>query len=696
MMNRDMFLAMANNATLLLTLTIVYELRGQITKKYERYRDLFAGVLIGLIGIAIMSVPFVFRPGLVYDTRSILISITALTYGPVPTLIAALMTSLFRVSSGGVGIVPGVATIASSAIIGLLWRRFAYRQERRFRWLNVYVFSIIVHLAMLLCMLLLPWPLAIETIRTIALPVLLIYPVASVLFSLLLLRQQDKSEAIRKQLEAEEQYRSLFENNHATMMLLDPHTGAIIDANPAAASYYGWTVEQLKQMNINEINIMTPEEITQEMKKSVQRNQNHFIFRHRLANGSVHDVEVYSGPIFIQDKDLLYSIIHDITERARAEQELKSSEIRFRAVVESAPESMFILAQGRFVYLNPAAVQIFGAHSQHDLLGQSIFERVHSDFHFIIRERLASLQTMQNSPPNQERVLLRLDLTPVPVEATTVSIRYNDEDCLLVFVRDISQRKKMEQEKIGMEAKLRQQQKLEAIGTLASGVAHEINNPIMGIINYAQLIIDEHPDARVAEYAQEIMAEGSRISNITSDLLFYSRQQKQSHSPADIHDIIRRTLSLIGGVLKKDQIEIRTLPSANLPLVKCRSQQIQQILMNLITNARDTLNEKYPGSHVDKLITLSTKEYEDQGRRWIQITVEDRGKGIPQDCRDKLFDPFFTTKPRDIGTGLGLPISYGIARDHHGRLEFESVEGQYTQFHLHLPVDNGWDIEEHG
>ncbi|NCC76916.1 MAG: PAS domain S-box protein, partial [Clostridia bacterium] len=618
---------------------------------------------------------------------TILISITALTYGPVSTGIAVLMTGVFRINSGGIGVLPGLATIVSSAIIGLLWRRFVYRQERRYRWFNVYIFSVIVHLAMLVCMLLLPWPTGIETIRRIAWPVLLIYPVASVLYSLLLLRQQDKAEAIRKQLEAEAQYRSLFEINHATMLLIDPRTGAIVDANPAAASYYGWPVEQLKRMKISDINTLTPDEIALEMKKSIQRNQHHFLFRHRWANGSVHDVEVYSGPIFIQGKDLLYSIVHDITERSRAEQELKSSEIRFRAVVENAPESIFILAQDRFAYLNPAAVRMFGAQSQHDLLGQSIFERAHPDYHSYVRERLASIQKLQISPPNQERVLVRLDQTFVPVEATTVSIRYNDEDCLLVFARDITRRKMMEQEKIDMEAQLRQQQKLEAIGTLAGGVAHEINNPINGIMNYAQIVQDDLGlDSPETEFLQGIIQESQRVAEIVRNLLQFSRQEKQSFSPARIEDIVNRTVSLIRTIIKGEQIELQIELEPELPLILCRSQQIQQVLMNLLTNARDALNEKFPEHHADKKIDLYVSRQLLGEKEWVRVRVKDHGVGLTEEARQKMFEPFFSTKPREKGTGLGLSISFGIVKDHGGLLEVHSEHDQYTQMDLYLPA----------
>ena len=265
---------------------------------------------------------------------------------------------------------------------------------------------------------------------------------------------------------------------------------------------------------------------------------------------------------------------------------------------------------------------------------------------------------------------------------------------IVMYLEVITERKRQEQKRIEELSQYRQQQKLESIGTLASGVAHEINNPIMGIINYAQLIFDENQNATINSFAREIITEGLRISSITSDLLFYSRQQKQEHSLANINDIILRTLNLINSVLKKDKIEIHLNLLEDLPQLKCRSQQIQQIMMNLITNARDALNDKYPNSDPDKMIHISNCLFHEGGRRWIRVTVEDHGTGIPLEIQDKLFDPFFTTKPREVGTGLGLPISYGIAKDHHGRLVFETETGLLTRFILELPIDNGWNHEE--
>ena len=258
---------------------------------------------------------------------------------------------------------------------------------------------------------------------------------------------------------------------------------------------------------------------------------------------------------------------------------------------------------------------------------------------------------------------------------------------IIEIARNITKQKKME-------IKLRQQQKIESIGTLAGGVAHEINNPINGIMNYAQLIVDRlDTDNPLSEFAGEIIHETERVAAIVRNLLTFARQEKQTHSPARMADIVEQTLSLILTVFRSDQITLEANVPDDLPKIKCRSQQIRQVIMNLMTNARDALNERYPEYDPDKKLSIISQMFEKDEQKWIRTTVEDHGSGIDPDIQERMFDPFFTTKPRETGTGLGLSISYGIVQDHHGKLHVETEPGQYTRFHLDLPVDNGWELE---
>jgi PAS domain S-box-containing protein len=264
-------------------------------------------------------------------------------------------------------------------------------------------------------------------------------------------------------------------------------------------------------------------------------------------------------------------------------------------------------------------------------------------------------------------------------------------------------RKQAEEERAQMQAQLIQSQKLESIGTLASGVAHEINNPIMGIMGYAQLLFDHlGPDSPVSEYALEIGKETERIALIAKNLLGFARQENETHlSPARLCDIIASTLSLITSVMRHDQIALEVNVPADLPRITCRSQQIQQVVMNLLTNARDAVNQKYPKPDANKIIRLSAAlgRRNAKGVDCVRLTVEDHGVGISEDLRTRIFDPFFTTKPRDKGTGLGLSISYGIVTEHGGELSIESEFGHWTRVHMDLPLnveaELGLEKEEH-
>ncbi|HPQ67961.1 MAG TPA: PAS domain S-box protein [bacterium] len=245
-----------------------------------------------------------------------------------------------------------------------------------------------------------------------------------------------------------------------------------------------------------------------------------------------------------------------------------------------------------------------------------------------------------------------------------------------------------------LEAQLRQQQKLESIGTLASGIAHEINNPLNGIMNFAELIQDHlasGDDSMV--YTEKIIEESKRVAKIVHNLLSFARQDKERHSPAVLADIIEASLGLMETVLRKDQITLQVDVSRDLPSIKCRSQQLQQVFINLIANARDSLNHRYPAFNEEKVLRIDAHLFEEDERKWIRTVVEDHGEGIDEEIRHRIFDPFFTTKTRDAGTGLGLSVSHGIINEHKGRIRVESEKMRFTRFYIDLPIDPGWSLK---
>ena len=405
-------------------------------------------------------------------------------------------------------------------------------------------------------------------------------------------------------------------------------------------------------------------------------------------DGDVFPVQIKGVEYHLEDKTLLVVAFSDLTKLKNAEEKLRRSEQRFRLLFNSMLDG-FVLheitcdEQGRpidcrVLEANPAYGELMGL-SASEVVGRSMAaHRPTVEPNWLeLYEKVATT----GEALRFEKFFPALD---VCFEIVSFSPRRGE---LVTILADVTERKKLE-------ARLRQAAKMEAIGTLASGVAHEINNPINIIMNYAGLILrDGVAREDVETFAREIVTESERIATIVRNLLAFARQEQELHSPARITDIVDTTLSLMKKVLDNDQIVIRVEIPDELPKVRCRQQQIEQVLVNLMTNARYALNERYPGYHEDKILTLVATTIEREGRRYVRTSVEDHGPGIASDVVDRIFDPFFTTKSGGSGTGLGLSVSHGIVDDHRGRLVVESQLGRYTRFKLDLPVydpDEDW------
>ena len=366
--------------------------------------------------------------------------------------------------------------------------------------------------------------------------------------------------------------------------------------------------------------------------------------------------------------------LEDVTELHRTEMFLELA----RHSLDTAHACIFwILPGGQFIYVNDTACEQLGI-AREELLNMAVWD-LDPDYQRDERS-IFWAELKQSGSLSAERVLRRADGSTFQVDMVAHALEFRGQEYEFAFAVDATQRKTIE-------ALLNQSQKLESIGTLAIGVAHEINNPLTGIINYAQLISDRVENAKLKRFADGIREEGERVAGIVRNLLSFSRRETEHHSPARIIDIVDGSLSLCMALIRRDQIQLEIDIPNDLPAIRCRSQEIQQILINLLTNARDALNLRFPGWDERKRMAVRAREIEEEGRGWIRLSVEDHGQGIPSEIIDRIFDPFFTTKPRDQGTGLGLSISYGLVRDHKGRMSVHSVPNDTTRFDIDLPAD---------
>jgi len=252
-------------------------------------------------------------------------------------------------------------------------------------------------------------------------------------------------------------------------------------------------------------------------------------------------------------------------------------------------------------------------------------------------------------------------------------------EATLLIARDLT-----EQEMMRAEAMRAAQ--LASVGELAAGVAHEINNPINGIINYAQIILDAPNDPENLDNLHRIIKEGKRIAGIVSNLLDFARRHEDSQTPVSLQAIVNSCIDLIRHQLKKDSIILKLKVPENLPQIMCNAQQIQQVLLNIMSNSRYALNKRHPKANPGKRISIHGALINRNQKRYIRLTVTDLGTGIEHDIMDRLFDPFFSTKPSGEGTGLGLSISHGLVLENNGFLRVSSDHRRSTSLIIDLPV----------
>ena len=368
----------------------------------------------------------------------------------------------------------------------------------------------------------------------------------------------------------------------------------------------------------------------------------------------------------------------------RQQRELVSSEKRYRALFEHASDGIGVVTAGDFnlVEANNKFCEIFGCQPQ-GLIGRDIRQLLHADGS---PDALTALLRSEASDESEMEVETSAG-TSLPVAVSSNAIATDNERLIMLIIRDLSARKRLEAEKAEIQQQLFQTSKLASIGELSAGVAHEINNPLNGIINFAQLLQDEEVDR--PEFDRQmihgIIEEGSRIAAIVRGLLTFARTDSQEFLRVPIANIINTAISLFGRQLEKDGIRVEIDVEENLPTVRADGSRLRQVVVNMISNAHHALKSKQAG---DKLLRISARRVvKNDGENVLRLEFFDNGVGVRREVMDRLFDPFFTTRRDTGGTGLGLSISFGIIRDHGGTITVESEEREFTRFIVELPFD---------
>jgi len=379
----------------------------------------------------------------------------------------------------------------------------------------------------------------------------------------------------------------------------------------------------------------------------------------------------------------------EITERKRAEEALLVTEERFRQVVEGAPVGILIQVDGVYQYLNPAALAMFGAATADQVVGQPVSERIHPESRAAVNERNRILKEERRTAPFLDERLIRLDGTVFDAEVTARCFVFEGHEGSIVFVLDVTERKREENKRHGLEQQLQQAQKLEAVGRLAGGVAHDFNNLLMVIQSYAEMLQDSLPahDPR-RENTLEIMKAAERGARLTGQMLAFSRKQVLSPVVLDLNALVSEAAKMLKRLIGED-IEFRVIPAESLWAIEADANQIAQVLMNLCVNARDAMPHGGTVTIATANVTVEVGAMGAQTRvppgDYATVSVADTGQGIDKELHDQIFEPFFTTKEVGKGTGLGLAMVYGIVEQSGGCVLVDSEPGRGACFTIYIP-----------
>jgi PAS domain S-box-containing protein len=534
------------NLALLVALSVVSGLLNQ-QRGHRAWRDLFRGLLYGGAAVVAMMRPVVLSQGLIIDGRSIMISLCGLFFGPVAVAAAAGMAALYRLGLGGVGTIMGELVIASSALLGLAFHARWTRREAELTTLRLLGFGLLVHGAMLLCMLALPWNKGLATIQGIGGPILITFPLVTLLIGKLHAAQEAGFRSLEALKASEANFRSYVENSPIGVFICD-EKGHYLQVNPAATAITGYTRGELLTLGIPDL--LPPE-------------------AQPIAAGQFRDLQ----------------------ETGRSSGE-------------------------------------FGFRRKDGQVG-----------HW-------SVQAVRLSPSR-----------------------------FLGFATDLTERMASEAQQRDLEIQLQHAHKLESLGILAGGVAHDMNNVLGAILSMASAGLVAEPGDTPNHRTFDIIAQAAtRGGNMVRSLLSFARQSPVQEQCVDLNAILMDSVRLLERTtLSKVALDLDL--AQGLRLILGDRSALSHTLMNLSVNAVEAMADQ-------GRLTLRTRNL-DNG--WVEVQVQDTGSGMPREVLSKAMDPFFTTKDVGKGTGLGLSMAYSTVKAHQGEMAIQSEPGLGTTVTLRFP-----------
>ncbi len=697
----SLVLELIRNIALLVALGVGLQMLARRTEGRPLLYGLVTGLLFGTVGIIGMMTPMHFAPGVIYDGRSIVLSLAGLFGSPIAALIAAVMCCAYRVNLGGAGMWAGVATIAEAAILGAILYYLRRRDEAWVRPARLWAFAILVHVLMMLAQLLIPgkgW----EIFYRVGPVVLLFYPIAFLLIAQVFLDGEHRRKADAALRASERNYRELVENANSIILRMD-RNATVTFINAYASQFLGFSREEIIGRNIVGTIVPPRDSMGRDLEDMIRRitiypeqyktNENENICK----DGTRVWVTWTNTPILDEEGKCveILCVGNDITERKSAEEALKESESRWQFALEGAGDGVWDW--------NVQTNKVFFSHRWKEMLGYEDDEigndledwekLVPPDDITTAYEEIQKHLKGETPFYQHEYRMICKDGSYKWILDRGKLIQWTSDGMPLRVIgthTDVTGRKQAEVEREKLEAQLLQSRKMEAVGQLAGGVAHDFNNLLQIILGNIDVVKDElGRDIPSGSAFDEVLKAAERAADLTRQLLAFSRRQVIKPVTLDLDELVESMLKMIRRLIG-EHIELCFIPGDCQGMIHADRGQLEQIVMNLCVNARDAMPK---GGR----LTIETKDtYIDDtfciDHPWASVghyvlfSVSDTGTGMDEATRARIFEPFFTTKGLGHGTGLGLATVYGIVKHHNGLIHVYSEPGKGTQFKVYLPA----------
>ncbi|MCU1277190.1 MAG: Histidine kinase [bacterium] len=465
------------------------------------------------------------------------------------------------------------------------------------------------------------------------------------------------------------------------IILLVDSRGHVCDANRAALATYGYSLDEMTERSIRDLRApSTHDELNEQMARA-SADGVQFETIHRRRDGSEFPCEVSSRRVALDGESFLVSVVRDLSERRRAEAMLRETETLFSKIFHNSPVVVSIvnLHDNRYIDVSDSFLRALGL-SRQEVIGKTFTElglTLDPDH----EQRFAHAVSTRFLGEFEVRVRAR-DGRAIDTIHSLEFIELGGNPCVVAFSHDITEHKRLE-------AQLQHAQRMEAVGRLAGGVAHDFNNILTAVRGHSEILLTVlEPDSPHRRHADQIHRAAMRAAALTSQLLAFSRKQVLQPRTLDLNSLVANLTVMLQRLIG-EHIELRTTLGDRLGSVRADAGQLEQVLANLVINARDAM----PSGGVLSIATENAEvadvaESQHSGvpiGRWVVLSVRDTGSGIDASTRARIFEPFFTTKEPGKGTGLGLSTAYGIVTQSGGQIVVDSTVGAGTTFRVFLP-----------